>query len=52
MTVDVAEQARRAASTFAHPGKFVIGGVWTAAASGATLQTFDPGSGTLLTEVP
>jgi acyl-CoA reductase-like NAD-dependent aldehyde dehydrogenase len=52
MTVDVAEQARRATSSFAHPGKFVIGGEWTGAASGATLQTFDPGSETLLAEVP
>jgi acyl-CoA reductase-like NAD-dependent aldehyde dehydrogenase len=52
MSVDVAEQARRVKSILDRPGKFVVGGEWVAAGSGATLSTFDPGSGTFLSEVP
>jgi phenylacetaldehyde dehydrogenase len=52
MSIDLAQSAEWAGNALAKPGTLFIGGEWVPSASAATLTTFDPGSGTRLTEVP
>jgi phenylacetaldehyde dehydrogenase len=52
MAIDMTQQADWASKALANPGKIFVGGDWIPTASGGTLATSDPGSGTLLTEVP
>src|SRR6266568_4542188 len=52
MVMDIAEQASRVESILGHPGKLFIAGEWVPSTAGTLLETSDPGTGKVLTEVP
>lgn len=52
MVVDLAQKAEWAGKALMNPGSVFIGGEWVAGSSGTMLTTCDPGSESVLSEVP